>query len=100
MMDFQFHYLVNSGLCWFIVLMSLAGYFLTLKRMKQKWMFWVLLAIGWTFLAITNTLSVMHISQGTSYLFAIWQSSYVLVFASLVLLFIKLVQIMKVKEQG
>lgn len=97
-MNFQFHYLVNSGLCWFIVVMSVAGYFLTLRRMGQKWAFWVTLSIGWAFLAISNSLSAMDIGQGTPYLLAIWLSSYVLVFASLVLLFVKLIQVTKVKE--
>ena len=97
-MNFQLHYVINSGLCWFIVLMAVVGYFLTLKRIGEKWLFWVILSAGWALLAISNSIVALGISQKTSYLLAIWLSSYVLVFASLVLLFVKVVQILKVKK--
>ena len=97
MMDLQLHYLVNSGLCWLIVFIALAGYLLTLRRLKQRWAFWVILSIGWAFLAVSNSLSALGIGQGTPYPFALWLSSYVLVIASMVLLFNKLIQVMKVK---
>lgn len=97
-MNLQLHYIINSGFCWFIVLMALVGYFLTLKRIGQKWPFWLVLSAGWAFLAVSNSLAVLGVSQGMPYLLAIWLSSYVLVFASLVLLFIKLIQVMEVKR--
>jgi hypothetical protein len=99
-MDLQSHYVINSGLCWFVVLMGAAGYFLTLRRLKQKWAFWVTLIIGWAFLAISNSLSALGIGQGTDYLMAVWLLSYVLVIISLVLLFFKLIQVMKTKLPG
>jgi hypothetical protein len=86
-------------MCWFIVLMAVTGYFLTMKRMGQKWAFWLTLIAGWGVLAVTNTLSALDIGLGTTYLLAIWLSSYVLVLASLVLLFIKLIQ-MRAKVNG
>ena len=94
----QIHYVVNSGLCWLIVAIAWVGYYLTWKRAGQKWPFWVVLSSGWTFLALSNSLSALGIGQGASYVYAIWLSSYVLVFASLVLLFVKLVQLRQVKE--
>ena len=99
-MDLQSHFVVNSGLSWFIVLMAVAGYFLTLRRLKQKWVFWVMLIVGWTLLAVSNSLSALGIGQGSYYLLTIWLLSYVLVIASLVLLFFKLIQVMKTKSQG
>jgi hypothetical protein len=96
-MDLQLSYVVNSGFCWFIVLMAIIGYFLTLRRLKQKWVFWIILTIGWGFLAISNSLSALGIGQNMAYIFGIWLASYVLVTASLVLLFIKVIQVMKVK---
>jgi hypothetical protein len=98
-MDSHLHYLVNAGICWFIVLMAAGGYFLTMKRMGQKWAFWLTLITGWGFLAITNSLTALGIGLGTNYLRGIWLSSYVLVSASLVLLFIKLIQ-MRAKVKG
>ena len=58
-MNFQLHYLINSVLCWSIVLMAILGYFLTLKRTGQKWVFWVVLAAGWALLAISNSLVLL-----------------------------------------
>jgi hypothetical protein len=99
-MDSHLHYLINSGLCWFIVVMALTGYVVTLKRTGQKWPFWVILSIGWAFLAISNSLSTAGLGQDGSYLVAIWLCSYVLVIASLALLFVKLIQTMKGRQQS
>ena len=95
-MNFQLHYLINSVLCWSIVLMAILGYFLTLKRTGQKWVFWVVLAAGWALLAISNSLVAFGNTQGSSYLLGMWLSSYVLVIASLVLLFAKVIQMLKI----
>ena len=65
--------------------------------MGQKWPFWVILIAGWAFLAVSNTLVALGISQGTPFVPAIWLSSYVLILVSLVLLFFKLIQVIKVK---
>jgi hypothetical protein len=99
-MNPQIHSVVNVGLCWFIVLMALGGYFLTLKRTGQKWIFWIILIAGWAFLAISNSFVALGISQGAPYLQAIWLISYVLVITSLVLLFIKLIQVKNAKSNG
>ena len=99
-MNFQLHYLINSVLCWSIVLMAVVGYFLTLKRIGQKWVFWVVLSMGWALLAISNSLVAFGTSQGNVYLLAIWLSSYVLVIASLALLFVKVIQMLKIKQKG
>ena len=98
-MNFQLHYLINSVLCWVIVLIAIAGYFLTLKRIGQKWPFWVLLSVGWALIATSNTFVLIGIGQGTSFLLSIWLSSYVLVFASLVLLFVKYIQMSRIKNK-
>jgi hypothetical protein len=84
---------VNCGFAWFIVLLAIAGYFLTLKRMGEKWVFWVVLAVGWAFFAAAHTLVITGVSAGVPYLIAMWLSSYVLVAFSLALLFIKLTRV-------
>jgi hypothetical protein len=96
----QIHHLINSGICWVIVLMAVAGYFLTLKRIGQKWPFWIVLIIGWTFLAISSSLVTLGINPGASYVQAMWLASFVLVIASLTLLFIKLIQLIHAKGEG
>ena len=83
-------YLVNCLFGWFIVILAITGYFLTLKRRGEKWPFWNVLAIGWGLFALAQTLLLSGVGTGTSVLVAIWLSSFVLVIASMVLLFIKL----------
>ena len=99
-MSTQFHYMLNSGFCWLVVLLTIGGYFLTLKRAGQKWPFWMILMAGWGLLAIANSLVALGINREATYVTGIWLSSFVLVFASLVLLFIKLIQIVNARGFG
>jgi len=92
-MEIPVSYLVNCGFAWFIVLLAIAGYFMTLRRMGQKWAFWIVLAVGWAFFAVAHTLLVSGVSASMPYLTAIWLSSYVLVVASLALLFLTLTKV-------
>ena len=92
-MDTPVSHLVNCGFGWFIVLLAITGYFLTLRRMREKWPFWIILAIGWAFFAIAQTLLVTGVSAGVPYLAGIWLSSYILVITSLVILFIRLTKV-------
>ncbi len=81
---------VNFGFGWFIVILAIVGYFLTWKRMNQRWSFWLVLAVGWAFFAVAHTLLIAGTPAGVPYLVAIWLSSFVLVIASFILLFMKL----------
>lgn len=89
-MDSRITFLVNFGFAWFLVALAVAGYFLTLKRMGEKWVFWIILAVAWGFFGIAETLLVTGVIVSVSYINTIRLSSFVLVVASLVLLFIKL----------
>ncbi len=92
-MDTPISYLVNMGFGWLIVLLSIIGYFLTQRRTGEKWLFWIVLAVGWSFFAVAETLLTTGAETGAPYLIAIWLSSYVLVITSMVLLFVKLVKV-------
>jgi len=92
-MQIPVEYLVNCGFGWFIVVLAIAGYFLTLARMGERWSFWIVLAVGWAFFAVANTLLISGVPAGVPYLVAIWLSSYILVAASLALLFVKLTKV-------
>jgi hypothetical protein len=96
--DYQYHYLWNSGLCWLIVFMALLGYWLGLRNSRYKGAFWLILIIGWGFMAISNSLLAIGVELGSHYLFGIWLSSFVMVIASIVLIFIKLIHLMKTKN--
>ena len=89
-MEINISYLVNSGFAWFIVLFAIIGYFLTWARMKERWILWIVLATGWAFFAVANTLLFVGAQSGTPFLIAIWLSFFILVTISLALLFIKL----------
>ncbi len=98
-MNIEWHYLLNAGLCWLIVLMAGIGYFLTVRRLKQKWAFWMILIMGWALLAVANSLSALRIGHGTGYTLAVWLSSYVMVIASLVLLFLRLIHMIQTRKE-
>ena len=85
-------YAVNCGFAWFIVILAVVGYFLTIRRIGEKWPFWIILALGWAFFAILQALFLTEIIISTSFLIAIWLSSYILISASLVLLFLRLIK--------
>lgn len=84
--------IVNSGFGWIIFVLALIGYFLTVKRTGERWLFWIVLAVGWGFFALSQTLLLAGAKAGSPYLGLLLLSSYVLVIYSLVLLFLKLIK--------
>jgi len=82
--------IVNCCFGWILVALAVTGYYMTLKYRGEKWFFWNILAVGWAFFALAQTLLFAGIHAGSVYLIAIWLSSYVLVIASMILLFLKL----------
>ena len=87
---------VNCGLGWFIVAMAVAGYFITLKKMGERWMFWIILASGWGLFAVAQTVELINNNDNTNFVNGLWVSSFILVICSLVLVFLKLI---KTKQQ-
>lgn len=86
-------YFLNASFSWFIVLLAIVGYFLTLRRMGERWIFWIVLASGWALFAIANTLITAGASMNLPFMILVWLSSYLLVVASLVILFIRLTKL-------
>ena len=85
--------IVNCCFGWILVALAVTGYYLTLKNRNEKWFFWNILAVGWGFFALAQTLLLAGVHTGSVYLIAIWLSSYVLVIASMILLFLKLMKV-------
>jgi hypothetical protein len=85
--------IINCTFAWSIVALAVCGYLLTLKRIGEKWPFWVILAIGWAFLAVFETLLASGVAIGNIQITSAWLASYLLVMASLLLLFLKFIQI-------
>ena len=84
--------LVNTGFGWSIVILSVTGYFLTLKRTGEKWLFWWVLAVGWGFFALSQTLMLGGAETNAPYLSVLLLASFALVIYAIVLLFIKLIK--------
>jgi hypothetical protein len=82
--------IVNCCFGWILVILALIGNYLTWKRVGQRWAFWNVLAAGWAFFAVSHTLLLAGVDEGSFLVLGIWLSSYIIVITSLVLLFIKL----------
>jgi len=85
--------IVNCFFCWSIVALALFGYFLTIKRTGERWPFWVVLAVGWSLLAIFETLLAAGANIAKIQIITVWLSSYLLVMASLLILFLRFIQL-------
>ena len=85
--------ILNCVITWSIVALAIGGYFLTLRRIGEKWPFWIILAISWAFLALFETLLASGISMGSLQTTTVWLVSYLLIMASLLLIFLKFIQI-------
>ncbi|MBN2238725.1 MAG: hypothetical protein JW712_03040 [Dehalococcoidales bacterium] len=83
--------IINCSFGWFLVVLALVGYYLTYKKIGERWSFWFILALGWSFFALTQTLVLAGAQAEAYYIVTIWLCSYVLVSASMILLFLKLV---------
>ena len=83
---------VNCGLAWFIVALAVSGYFITLKKIGERWMFWIILACGWGLFAVAQTVVLAGNIENSSFISALWISSFVLVVCSLALVFLKLIK--------
>jgi hypothetical protein len=89
---------VNLGFSWLIVFLALFGFFLTLKRTGEKMPFWLVLAGGWTCMAILYLILIVNLPIGKSLLISIALVSFILVMTSMLLIFLKVVAILKNKK--
>lgn len=90
--------IVNSIFAWCIVIFSIAGYFLTIKKIGERWMFWIVLASGWSLFAAAQTIIWSGGQNDSVFIWALWVSSYILIVTSIVLIFLKLVDYKKRKN--
>jgi hypothetical protein len=86
-------YLINCAFGWVLMVLSILGYWVTQKNLKQRWMAWVLLAWGWGFFAVAQTILIIAESVPTVLVVGLWLSSYVMVISAIVLLFLKLIRL-------
>ena len=96
-MDSTITCVVNLVFALLIAVLSIVGYVLTNKRIGQQWSLWIVLATGWVILAIPYILFLAGQNLSIAVMAAIWLSSYLLIMVSLVLIFLKLLEMMKNK---
>ena len=96
-MDSTITCVVNLVFALLIAVLSIVGYALTFKRIGQHWSLWIVLATGWAVLAIPYILFLADLNLSVAVMAAIWLSSYLLIMVSLVLLFLKVLEMMKNK---
>jgi hypothetical protein len=99
-MDSTITNVVNLVFISLIAALSIVGYVLTIKRIGQRWPLWIILATGWALLAIPYALLLAGISIGIPVMTTIWLSSYLLIMVSLLLIFLKVVEIMKLRGKS
>ena len=86
-------YIVNSVFGWVLTGLSLAGFFYTSKRVGERWAAWFLLAGGWGFFALAQSLLLVIHDMPLSFLVGLWLSSYVMVILAITMLFLKLIRL-------
>lgn len=94
-MDSTITCVVNLVFALLIAALAIAGYVLTNKRTGQRWSLWIVLATGWVILAIPYILFLAGLDLSVAVMAAIWLSSFILIIVSLVLIFLKLMEMMK-----
>lgn len=98
-MDSTVTCIVNLVFALLIAALSIVGYVMTQKRTGQRWSLWIILATGWAVLAIPYILFLADLNLSVAAMGAIWLSSYILIMVSLVLLFLKLLEMVKQRKK-
>ena len=96
-MDSTITNVINVVFALLIAVLSIVGYVLTNKRTGQRWSLWIVLATGWAILAIPYILFLSGHNLSVAVMAAIWLSSYLLIMVSLLLMFLKLIEMMRNK---
>jgi hypothetical protein len=94
-MDIMTVYGVDCLFACLVTALAMAGYFITRKRTGESWPLWILLGLGWGLLALLYGALSAGRAISREMLLSIWLSSYVLVAASLLLLFLKLIRMLR-----
>jgi hypothetical protein len=99
-MDSTVTCVVNLVFALLIAVLSIVGYVLTMKRIGQHWSLWIVLATGWVILAIPYILFLADKNLSVAAMAALWLSSYLLIMVSLVLLFLKVLEMVKNRKKS
>jgi hypothetical protein len=90
-------FIANCIFAWVWVFLSITGYYFVRKRLGEKWNVWVFLAAGWFFLAAAQTIFLFSVELNLALIATLWIMSYILIMASIVLLFLKVIRYKRMK---
>jgi hypothetical protein len=91
--------LTNCILGWSISAAALICFIYIRKRFGQSWPGWLVLAGGWALFAGAQTLLLTSMSIQLPVLIGLWLSSYVLIMAAILLLFLKVIRLKSGSEK-
>lgn len=80
---------VSCGFAWFLTVLSMAGYFYTVRKTGEKLPFWPMLASGWMMFAVLYSLLLNGVSSSEWYLLLLRVLGYVLIVGALLTLMLK-----------
>jgi hypothetical protein len=73
--------------------MSMVGYILTQRRFGERWIAWLLMAVGWGLFSIAQTSLITGEGFPLPLLVLLWLSSYIMIMASMALMFFKIIHL-------
>ena len=76
-------YYVNVSFTWFLMLLSIAGYFYVSRKQGEKWAFWPVSIAAWAVFAISHTLLIAGVSTDAWYLTLLRVLGYLLMVSAL-----------------
>lgn len=91
-------YALNCGFAWFLTVLSMAGYFYTLRKTGEKLPFWPMLASGWMMFAISHSLQLSGVPSSAGYLLVFRVLGYLLAIVALLTLMLIPVKADKPRE--
>jgi hypothetical protein len=83
--------MVNSIFGCILLIMSMVGYILTQRRFGERWIAWLLMAVGWGLFSIAQASLITEEGFALPLLVLLWLCSFIMIMASIVLLFFKMI---------
>jgi len=82
-------YYVNVSFTWILAVLSIAGYFYTLKNKSQGWAFWPLSAAAWALFGTSHAMLIGGVSTDEWYMTVLRILAYLLMICALLMLMVK-----------
>ncbi len=88
---------LNTIFAWCIVVFSIFGYIFTIRKIGERWMFWLILGSCWFIFAIVLTITGASSQNDSPFVITVWIFSYILIVISIVLIIMRYLDFKKRK---